>query len=55
MYKKYSAVLPLFLDLVGDRPVDQLKQIDIENYCLDDLPTSASVVRTGTSEKNYRS
>lgn len=34
MFKKYSAVLPLFLEVVGDKKVDQLKQIDIENFCL---------------------
>lgn len=33
MYRKYSAVLPLFLEVVGDKPIDQLKQIDIENFC----------------------
>ena len=33
MFKKYNAVLPLFLGVVGDRPIDQLKQIDIENFC----------------------
>lgn len=33
MFKKYNAVLPLFLEVVGDKKVDQLKQIDIEDFC----------------------
>ncbi|WP_367397187.1 DUF6538 domain-containing protein [Dechloromonas sp.] len=33
MFKKYNSVLPLFLEIVGDKRVDQLKQIDIEDFC----------------------
>lgn len=32
MYRKHRSVLPVFLDCIGDRPVDQLKQMDIENF-----------------------
>lgn len=33
MYRKYAAVLPVFLQSAGDKPVDQLKQMDIEDFC----------------------
>lgn len=32
MYRKHQSVLPVFLDCLGDRPVDQLKQMDIEDF-----------------------
>ncbi len=32
MYRKHRSVLPVFLDCLGDRPVDQLRQMDIENF-----------------------
>lgn len=32
MFKKYRPALDLFLEAVGDRPVDQIRQIDIEDY-----------------------
>lgn len=32
MFKKYRPALDLFLEYVGDRPVDQIKQMDIEGY-----------------------
>lgn len=32
MFKKYRPALELFLETVGDRPVDQIRQIDIEDY-----------------------
>lgn len=32
MYRKHRSVLPVFLDCVGDRPIDQLKQMDIEDF-----------------------
>jgi len=32
MYKKHQPVLKMFLDVVGDKPVDQLKQADITAY-----------------------
>ena len=33
MFRKYNAVLPLFLEMVGDKPIDQLEQMDVENFC----------------------
>jgi integrase len=32
MFKKYRPALDLFLEFMGDRPVDQIRQMDIENY-----------------------
>lgn len=32
MYRKHRSVLPVFLDCLGDRPVDQYKQMDIEDF-----------------------
>lgn len=32
MYRKHRSVLPVFLDCLGNRPVDQLKQMDIEDF-----------------------
>jgi integrase len=32
MFKKYRPALELFLEFVGDRPVDQIKQMDVEGY-----------------------
>ena len=32
MFKKYRPALDLFLEVIGDRPVDQIRQMDIENY-----------------------
>ena len=33
MYRKHAAALPMFLECLRDRPVDQLKQMDIEDFC----------------------
>jgi integrase len=32
MYKKHQAVLPMFLELVGDRTVNELRQLDIDEF-----------------------
>ena len=32
MFKKYSAVLPMFLQVVGDKPISELKQSDVNDY-----------------------
>jgi hypothetical protein len=32
MYRKHTAVLPLLLQSIGDRPVDTLKQMEIEDF-----------------------
>lgn len=33
MYRKYRGVLPVFAQVVGDRPVNTIKQRDIEDFC----------------------
>ena len=32
MFKKHSAVLPLMLDVIGDKPVDELRQSDLNKF-----------------------
>lgn len=32
MFKKHSAVLPMFLEVVGDRPINELKQSNVNAY-----------------------
>ena len=35
MYKKYKAVLPLLLELLGDKPVSQITQLELEQFFKD--------------------
>lgn len=32
MYKKVCAVLPMFLDVVGDKPIHTLRQTDLNRF-----------------------
>ena len=32
MYQKYAQVLPLFLGIIGDKPIEDLRQTDIEDF-----------------------
>lgn len=32
MFRKHRSVLPVFLDCLGDRPIDKLKQMDLEDF-----------------------
>ena len=33
MYRKYRGVLPVLVQIIGDRPVNTIKQKDIEDFC----------------------
>ena len=34
MYRKYAQVLPMFLGIIGDKPIGDLRQTDIEDFCM---------------------
>lgn len=33
MFKKYSSVLPLLVELIGDKPCEEMKQRDLTDFC----------------------
>lgn len=52
MYKKYQSVLPLMLELIGDKPVSQITQLELEQFFKDICklpPRWRDRVQAGTS------
>lgn len=33
MFKKYNSVLPLLVELIGDKPCEEMKQLDLTDFC----------------------
>lgn len=59
MFKKYQTVLPLMLEVIGDKPVSQITQMDIEEFFRDicKLPPRwrAKIHQTGMSVRQLMS